>query len=254
MLDKNDKISGTKKIKIFENLSFSSSYNFLADSFNLAPIRFSTRTSFFKRLINLSLSGNIEPYAYKLDSISSQSGNEIVYQRRINELSLQNNQGIGSLAFVNIALGFRFSAKDFRKEEEDDKESSFGTRQEIDYINANLAEYIDFNVPWSINASYNLNRRKIGFRDPTITQTLTFSGDISITEKTKISFRSGYDFKNKMLTQTSINATRDLHCWRINFSWVPFGRFQSYNLSINAVSALLQDLKLEKRSRFFDNL
>jgi hypothetical protein len=57
-----------------------------------------------------------------------------------------------------------------------------------------------------------------------------------------------------MLTQTSINATRDLHCWRINFSWVPFGRFQSYNLSINAVSALLQDLKLEKRSRFFDNL
>ena len=50
----------------------------------------------------------------------------------------------------------------------------------------------------------------------------------------------------RCLTQTSINATRDLHCWRINFSWVPFGRFQSYNLSINAVSALLQDLKLEK--------
>ena len=254
VVDKTDTISGTKKIKIFENLSFSSSYNFLADSFNLAPIRFSTRTSFFKRLINLSLSGNIEPYAYKLDSTSSQSGNEIIYQRRINELSLKNNQGIGSLAFVNIALGFRFSAKDFRKENDDDKESTFGTREEIDYINANLAEYIDFNVPWSINASYNLNRRKIGFRDPTITQTLTFSGDVSITEKTKISFRSGYDFKNKMLTQTSINATRDLHCWRINFSWVPFGRFQSYNLSINAVSALLQDLKLEKRSRFFDNL
>ena len=75
-----------------------------------------------------------------------------------------------------------------------------------------------------------------------------------ISEKTKVSFRSGYDFKFKMLTQTSINATRDLHCWRINFSWVPFGRFQSYNLTINAVSALLQDLKLEKRSRFFDNL
>ena len=126
--------------------------------------------------------------------------------------------------------------------------------EQIDYINSNIAEYIDFNVPWSINASYNLNRRKLGFRDPTITQTLTFSGDVSISEKTKISFRSGYDFKFKMLTQTSINATRDLHCWRINFSWVPFGRFQSYNLSINAVSALLQDLKLEKRSRFFDNL
>ena len=255
VVDKNDTISGTRKIKIFDNLSFSSSYNFLADSFRLAPVRFSTRTSFFKRLINLSVSGNIDPYSFKLDSISeNSSGIKNVYQRRIDELAYKNNQGIGSLAYINMSLGFRFSAKDFRSEDEEEKDSSFGTREEIDYINSNIAEYIDFNVPWSINASYNLNRRKLGFRDPTITQTLTFSGDVSISEKTKISFRSGYDFKFKMLTQTSINATRDLHCWRINFSWVPFGRFQSYNLSINAVSALLQDLKLEKRSRFFDNL
>ena len=255
VVDKNDTISGTRKIKIFDNLSFSSSYNFLADSFRLAPVRFSTRTSFFKRLINLSVSGNIDPYTFKLDSISeNSSGIKNVYQRRVDELAYKNNQGIGSLAYINMSLGFRFSAKDFRSEDEEEKDSSFGTREEIDYINSNIAEYIDFNVPLSINASYNLNRRKLGFRDPTITQTLTFSGDVSISEKTKISFRSGYDFKFKMLTQTSINATRDLHCWRINFSWVPFGRFQSYNLSINAVSALLQDLKLEKRSRFFDNL
>ena len=254
VLDKKDTINGTRKIKIFDNLAFSSSYNFLADSFRLAPIRFSTRTSFFKRLINLSISGNIDPYTFRLDSISeSATGIKNVYQRRVDELAYKNNQGIGSLAYINMALGFRFSAKDFRSDD-DEKESSYGTREEIDYINSNIAEYIDFNVPWSINASYNLNRRKIGFRDPSITQTLTFSGDVSISEKTKISFRSGYDFKFKMLTQTSINATRDLHCWRINFSWVPFGRFQSYNLSINAVSALLQDLKLEKRSRFFDNL
>ena len=252
VIDENDTISGTKKIKIFENLSFSGNYNFLADSFQLSPIRFNTRTSFFKRLINVSLSGTMDPYAYKLDSISETNQ---IYQRRINELAIKNNQGLGSLVFINMALGMRFSAKDFQSpEEEDEKESRFGTRREIDYINSNIAEYVDFNVPWSINASYNLNRRKIGYNDPTITQTITMSGDISISEKTKISMRSGYDFKNKMLTQTSINATRDLHCWRIRFNWVPFGRFQSYNLSISAVSALLQDLKLEKRSRFFDNL
>ena len=48
VIDENDTISGTKKIKIFENLSFSGNYNFLADSFQLSPIRFNTRTSFFK--------------------------------------------------------------------------------------------------------------------------------------------------------------------------------------------------------------
>ena len=256
VLDKNDSISGTKKIKIFENLAFTSSYNFLADSFKLSPIRFNARTSFFKGLVNLSLSGNIDPYTYRLDStVESSSGSKIIYQRRVSDLALLNKQGIGSLDFINIALGFRFSANDFKSDARDTElDSEYGTAEQLNYINSNMAEYIDFNVPWSVNASYNLNRRKLGYRDPTITQTLTFSGDLSISEKTKLSFRSGYDFKNKMMTQTSINATRDLHCWRINFSWVPFGRFQSYNLSINAVSALLQDLKLEKRSRFFDNL
>ena len=251
VVDKNDTISGTKKIKIFENLSFSGSYNFLADSFNLTPIRFSTRTSFFKRLINISLGGNIDPYAYQVDSISESNQ---IYQRRINELAIKNNQGIGSLSFISMSLGMRFSAKDFKNSNEEEKESNFGTRQEMEYINSNIAEYVDFNVPWSLNMNYNLNRRKTGFKSPTLTQTITMSGDISISEKTKLSMRSGYDFKNKMLTQTSINAVRDLHCWRISFNWVPFGRFQSYNLSINAVSALLQDLKLEKKSRFFDNL
>ena len=256
VLDKNDSISGTKKIKIFENLAFTSSYNFLADSFKLSPIRFNARTSFFKGLVNLSLSGNIDPYTYRMDStVESSSGSKIIYQRRVSDLALLNKQGIGSLDFINIALGFRFSANDFKSDARDTElDSEYGTAEQLNYINSNMAEYIDFNVPWSVNASYNLNRRKLGYRDPTITQTLTFSGDLSISEKTKLSFRSGYDFKNKMMTQTSINATRDLHCWRINFSWVPFGRFQSYNLSINAVSALLQDLKLEKRSRFFDNL
>lgn len=251
VVDKNDTISGTKKIKIFENLSFSGSYNFLADSFNLTPIRFSTRTSFFKRLINVSLGGNIDPYAYQVDSISESNQ---IYQRRINELAIKNNQGIGSLSFISMSLGMRFSAKDFKNSNEEEKESNFGTQQEMEYINSNIAEYVDFNVPWSLNMNYNLNRRKTGFKSPTLTQTITMSGDISISEKTKLSMRSGYDFKNKMLTQTSINAVRDLHCWRISFNWVPFGRFQSYNLSINAVSALLQDLKLEKKSRFFDNL
>ena len=251
VVDKNDTISGTKKIKIFENLSFSGSYNFLADSFNLTPIRFSTRTSFFKRLINISLGGNIDPYGYKVDSIGESNQ---IYQRRINELAIKNKQGIGSLSFISMSLGMRFSAKDFNNSDKDEKESNFGTKQEMDYINSNIAEYVDFNVPWSLNMNYNLNRRKTGFKSPTLTQTITMSGDISISEKTKLSMRSGYDFKNKMLTQTSINAVRDLHCWRISFNWVPFGRFQSYNLSINAISALLQDLKLEKKSRFFDNL
>ena len=116
-MDKNDSISGTKKIKIFENLAFTSSYNFLADSVKLSPIRFNARTSFFKGLVNLSLSGNIDPYTYRLDStVESSSGSKIIYQRRVSDLALLNKQGIGSLDFINIALGFRFSANYFKSD------------------------------------------------------------------------------------------------------------------------------------------
>ena len=98
-----------------------------------------------------------------------------------------------------MALGFRFSANDFRRENED-RESSFGTREELDYINSNLAEYIDFNVPWSLNASYNLNRRKLDMGSDNYPNINIFRR-YHISEKTKLSFRSGYDFKFKMLTQ-----------------------------------------------------
>ena len=255
VVDENDSISGTRKIKIFDNLDFGSNYNFLADSFKLSKIRFSTRTSFFKNLISLSLNGSIDPYSFKLDSIRENSdGSKSFYQRRVNQLSISNKQGIGSLDFINMSVGFRFTPNDFQNQNNNINESEYGNEEEIDYINLNPEEYIDFKIPWSINGSYNLNRTKIGFRDPIITQTFNLSGDISLTEKTKATFRTGYDFKNKMLTQTSINVVRDLHCWRLSFSWVPFGRFQSFNLTLNAVSSLLQDLKLEKKSRFFDNL
>ena len=74
-----------------------------------------------------------------------------------------------------------------------------------------------------------------------------------LTEKWKIGFRSGYDFVNKDFTYTSIDIYRDLHCWEMNFNWIPFGFLQSYNFSIKVKSAVLQDLKLTRKREWFDN-
>ena len=81
---------------------------------------------------------------------------------------------------------------------------------------------------------------------------LTFSGNLSLTPKTKINFRSGYDLEKNKFTQTSLGVNRDLHCWQLSFNWIPFGRNQSFNLIIRPKSALLQDLKLQKRKSFQD--
>ena len=83
-------------------------------------------------------------------------------------------------------------------------------------------------------------------------QSINFNGDVSITKNWKIGFRSGYDFKNKEFTYTSIDIYRDLHCWEMMFNWIPLGFHQSYNFVIKVKSSLLQDLKLTKKRDFYD--
>lgn len=53
--------SGVRKIKVIDNLSISSSYNFLADSMNLAPFSISLRTTLIKNL-GLNISATLDPY------------------------------------------------------------------------------------------------------------------------------------------------------------------------------------------------
>ena len=64
---------------------------------------------------------------------------------------------------------------------------------------------------------------------------------------------SGFDFQNKEFTQTRLGINRDLHCWQMSVNWIPFGRFQSYNVDIRVKSSILQDLKLSRRRSFVDS-
>ena len=111
---------------------------------------------------------------------------------------------------------------------------------------------MDFEIPWNLRINYSLNYSKRGFEEANITQTLRFSGDLSLTEKWKVNFNSGYDLENNDFTQTNIGINRDLHCWQLSFNWVPFGNFQSYTFFIGVKSSLLQDLKLNRQRSFFD--
>ncbi len=253
---KNDSINDTKTIKLLDNLSFSTGYNFLADSFNLSNFRVATRTAIFNRLLNLSASGTIDPYVYVLDSVIETRTGRRVFQRQIDEFTWNRGQGIGQLTSGSLSADIRLSPTSFSSNQQNEdnrteRTSEFGTPEELEYINNNPEEYVDWNVPWNLNIGYNMSYRKRGFDESSITQTLRFSGDVSITQKTRINFSSGYDVKEKEFTATRIGASRDLHCWVLNFNWVPFGRFQSYLIEIRVRSSILQDLKLDRKSQFF---
>jgi len=100
--------------------------------------------------------------------------------------------------------------------------------------------------------NYNISYSKAGLLEAQINQTLNFSGDLSLTPKWKITFNSGYDFRAKDLSYTSLGIYRDLHCWEMRINWVPFGAQENYYFQINVKSSVLQDLKLSKKNDIYD--
>jgi len=254
---KKDTADEARKVVLLDNLSINASYNFLADSFNLSDIRIAARTKIFNKKLDISFNSTLDPYAWQLDSIYyTSNGQKRVAQRQRNIYAWDLGKGIGQLTRATLAIGMSLNpdARDKQNQQEEDMGPlSAEEEMQLEFIKNNPELYVDFSIPWNLRFNYNINYSKRGYEDADIIQALTFSGSITFTEKWNMSFNSGFDFENLEFTQTSFNISRDLHCWQMNFSWVPFGRYQSYYLTINAKSSLLQDLKINKQRSWFDN-
>lgn len=250
----------TKKIPILENIDLSTSYNFAADSFQLAPFRLSARTSFFERRLSVNMSTTLDPYA--TGSFVSSAGKEEI--RTINDFAWKNGMGLGTIRNASLTMNMSVNPNNARNKAEvrDEMTDQFlkqggqmndFVESEINRISTDPSQYIDWDIPWNLSFGYNLAYSKQVSGRKNVTQTLNVNGDFSLSDKWKINFNTGYDAQAKKLTQTMIGIARDLHCWQMNVNWVPFGAFTSYNIDIRVKSSILQDLKVSRRRSFFDN-
>lgn len=235
ILNNNDSISTYKKIALFKNLNFSGNYNLAADSFNLSNITFNGRTVLMPKM-NIKFNGSINPY--QIDSNGS----------RIHKYAWDDKLSMGRLTNFSFTIDWRMNSTDKDKTLE---RPQGATDEQWDMIQNSQNDYVDFNIPWDVSVDYKYTYNKPAL-EKTIRQTLNLKGNVRLTEKWKIGFHSGYDFNTKKISYTSLDFYRDLHCWEMRFNWIPFGFHQSYNLSINVKSAVLQDLKLNKRKSFYD--
>ncbi len=244
--------SVARKVMLLNNLSISTSYNVIADSFNLAPVSIAANTNVLNNLINMNFSATLDPYAY---GTYVNPETKLTTERRLKTLAWAN-QKVGRITSASLALSSNLNPK-ARSKETSSREKigkSDLPEQEKQYLLKNPNAYIDFDIPWSLNMSYNLSYSHGTNSKPNVTQTAQGSGDLSLSEKWKVTYSTGYDFKAAQFTQTSLGISRDLHCWTMHLNWIPFGRFQSFNFTINVKAAILQDLKLERRKSFVDNL
>ncbi len=232
--DTTEKKDPYTRLTLLDALSFNGSYNFAAESLQLAPFSFVARTNFFNNKFNFQLSGNLDPYAVNDEG------------QRINTFLIEQDGQIGRISTLNANFGTTLAAKKSKVAKAAD-----ATPEELSDLKLYRDLYVDFNIPWRLNLSANFLYSNTGIRKDT-TFTINMSGDVNLTPKWKVGYTTGYDFKQMDFSYTSLSLYRDLHCWEMSLTWIPFGDRKSYNFSINVKSATLKDLKLTKRRDWQD--
>jgi hypothetical protein len=252
-----DTAADDKKIKILEDFTISTSYNLAADSLNLAPIQFSGHTTLFKDKVNVTFSGTFDPYVTEVrDSISN--GQVMKYKIPINEYTFQEGKFPTLIAF-NMSASASLNPAVFHPHAQAPAPgTSLQTMNpeqaaKLALLNSDPSAYVDFNIPWNVSVNYSFNYANY-YTNTGITNTVMLSGDLSVTPKWKVQYTTNYDLRaGKLSSATSFGINRDLHCWDLSMQWLPFGYYKSYTVTLRVKAAILQDLKLTKRSDYTNN-
>ena len=253
----NKDTSGFRKIKLIDNFSITSSYNFLADSLNLAPFSINLRTNLFKN-VGLNVNATLDPYQIDANG------------RKVNKFMLRKGK-LGRLTSVSTSFGYSFNSKNLGSSspaaindinsgttevppEYTDMFTQPGYNQIDPFTRRQMmsATYYDFSIPWNFGFNYSFSYTKPGLQ-ANIVQTLGFNGSVNLTPKWGVTFNGGYDFGSKKITPGTFTLTRDLHCWQMSFNWVPIGFRKSWSFTINVKASMLKDLKYDRNSSFYDN-
>ena len=260
--------TGTKKVKLIDQLSFNGSYNFLADSLKMSNIGVSASTNLFNKL-NISGNLNFDPYAV------NERG------QKINKFNIVTTGVPLRLTNASLSMSIAFNGKGSINGNDGSKSGAGGgdssgsgtsdanSYRRIyyhpltgEYIPGGFVYYMNPNAPWSVNFSYSFSYSKSYqytnnqlLENKRITQTINASGNIKLTPRMSIQATTGFDVMAMKMTTTQINATYDLHCFNIAVTWVPMGQWQSYSFRIAANASALADLlRFKKSSSYMDNM
>ncbi len=261
---------GTRKVKLIDQLNLNGSYNFLADSLNLSNISVNMSTTIFGKM-GLSASMNLDPYAVNQ------------FGTKINKFNIAQEGGfrLFRLTSANLSVAYSFSGEgksrmgsnyqlpDSGKGNPDPnaKGSQAQMYQKMylhpvtgEYIPGGWVYYMDPNVPWGLNLSYNYSYSKsYQYANERLQvkhnhlQTLGISGQLRLTKDLNFNLTTGIDMMKMKITTTQLSASYDLHCFQISVSWIPNGQWESWSFRINAKASALADLlQFKKNASYWD--
>ncbi|MDX2190263.1 MAG: putative LPS assembly protein LptD [Bacteroidota bacterium] len=260
-----------KKIMLLDNVSINSSYNFAMDSFNLSNIAIAARTRIL--IFDINFSTSIDPYYYQSRGITTTPGvaGYVKYQRRDlfdwntptqgpngESININNKQsfnragGIGKLQNFNLSIAATFKPKSSAKR----KIEPLADGTDLQFMRSQYPPFVDWSLPWSLNVNYVATYTRFssaeGFiiEKSVLSNNITLRGDISVTEKWKISGYSGLNIlpESTEISNTGLSILRDLHCWQASINWQRNPRFgDTFIATIGIKAATLKDVKLDRR-------
>ena len=272
--------TGVKKVSIIDELGANLSYNLAAKQQPWSNLSTRLRLKWGKFALNLNTTWMT--YAYEFD----QNGNVVVgnktewsygrfgrFQGMSKNLSYTfNNQswkkwvkGFRKLFYGeddeeevtadnNLEDGMELDNPDNDKQGENKKENSDGLDEN---------GYMKFSIPWSFSVSYGITMAEDRSRNINVknmrypfkfVHNLNFSGNVKLSSNWIINFSSGWDFTNNELSMTTVNVSRDMHCFNISAGFV-FGPFTSYHVTMRANASTLTDaLKYDKKSSYSSSI
>ena len=223
------------KINLIDQLSFNGNYNLFADSLNFSDINTSLNTVLFKQ-VRIGISSTHSFYSLKNGRVI----NEFYWNEYNQPLRFRNaNANVSSRITPDMIKGSAISKKSVPEDADE---------EELDQVNTNPWSYFDFNIPWSLNFTYsiNYNSEVRGNLNKVTNNRITMSGDLNITSEWKIAYQTGWDFNRKEIAGSQFTVIRSLHCWQLEFTFIPSGYGKQWLFSLRPKSPLLRDLKLNK--------
>ncbi|HEV8538393.1 MAG TPA: LPS assembly protein LptD [Bacteroidota bacterium] len=219
------------------NLGTGISYNFSLDSLNFSPINLDYRTSIGQ---SLEIGGNAGFDLYKLVQTGPFS------YTKINKFLINEEKRLARLTNFSVNISTSLSGERKSSSTGAPRIDSTERRPASGYYGLYQEEEPDFSIPWKLSLQFNYAETKV---PPSQSRSASVRGglEFNLTENWKFSMTGGYDILNKEIVVPNVNISRDLHCWLMNFSWVPVGTYRHYQLEIRVKASQLHDIKLTKQ-------
>lgn len=230
--------TGVKKVKLFESLNLSGSYNFAAKDHPWSILTINGQSSFFNNKLSVNTSLSLDPY--KIIYLPGQDTGGI----RTEDFGHFSVQGF------NVQLSYPLSSEIFG--EKTDYAKKYKSKGEIRNENYYFDDdnYARFDQAWTLNVNANYAYTKTsGNRIPTRMASVGLDGSVKLTPFWNINGSTHYDMVTKELAYTRLGFSRDQRSFTINFNWVPFGQYKVYDFFIGIKANILSDaLKYKDRS------